>query len=137
MTKKSYFLSADVSGVSLKISWQKVVFLVIQNYALLFLSWTAFSKFVKLWCEQKYYNWGVGKNILGTWTRHHSRKWWDNKVSWNFFFRRLVNWWIEKVSWKKKVNSKLPPKCFPRTRNATGNSFLQVPGRFSSPLPGE
>ena len=27
MTKKSYFLSADVSWVSLKISWQKVVFL--------------------------------------------------------------------------------------------------------------
>ena len=35
-------MSADVSGVSLKISWQKVVFLVIQNYALLFLSWTTF-----------------------------------------------------------------------------------------------
>ena len=37
-------MSADVSGVSLKISWQKAVFLVIQNYALLFLSWTVFRK---------------------------------------------------------------------------------------------
>ena len=35
-------MSADVSGLSLKISWKKVVFLVIQNYALLFLSWTSF-----------------------------------------------------------------------------------------------
>ena len=35
MTKKNYFLSADVSGISLKTSWQKVAFLVIQNYALL------------------------------------------------------------------------------------------------------
>ena len=35
MTKKSNFLSADVSGASLKISRQKVAFFVIQNYALL------------------------------------------------------------------------------------------------------
>ena len=48
MTIKSYFLSADVIGVSLKISWQKVDFLVIQKYALLFLSWTTFSSSYKI-----------------------------------------------------------------------------------------
>ena len=39
MTKKNYFLSADVSGVSLKISWQKVVsflsFKIIHYYSYL------------------------------------------------------------------------------------------------------
>ena len=43
MTKKSYFLSADFQANPTDISWQKVAFLVIQNYALLFLSYTAFN----------------------------------------------------------------------------------------------
>ena len=45
MTKKNYFLSADFQANPTDISWQKVVFSVIQNYALLFLSWTAFSDY--------------------------------------------------------------------------------------------
>ena len=44
MIKKNYFLSADFQANPTDISWQQVVFLVIQNYALLFLSWTAFTK---------------------------------------------------------------------------------------------
>ena len=39
---KNYFLSADLQANPSDISWQKVAFLVIQNHALLFLSWTAF-----------------------------------------------------------------------------------------------
>ena len=38
--KKNYFLSADLQANPTDINWQKVFFLVIQNYALLFLSWT-------------------------------------------------------------------------------------------------
>ena len=45
MTKNNYFLSADFQANSTDISWQKAAFLVIQNYALLFLSWMAFSTF--------------------------------------------------------------------------------------------
>jgi hypothetical protein len=40
MTKKSYFLSADLQAIPTDIS-----FLDIQNYALLFLSWTALMLF--------------------------------------------------------------------------------------------
>ena len=46
MTKKSYFLSADFQANPTEISCQILVFLVIQNYTLLLLSWTAFSIFV-------------------------------------------------------------------------------------------
>ena len=46
--KKPYFLSADFQANPTDISWQKVVFLVIQNYVLLLLSWTTFS------CEKVY-----------------------------------------------------------------------------------
>ena len=41
-------MSADFHANPTDISWQKVVFLVIQNYVLLLLSWTTFS------CEKVY-----------------------------------------------------------------------------------
>ena len=40
---KKLLSSADFQANPTDISWRKVVFLVIQNYALLFLSWTAFK----------------------------------------------------------------------------------------------
>ena len=54
MTKINYFLSANFQANTTDISWQKVVFLVIQNYAQRFLSWMAFSAKLAL-CEDLVY----------------------------------------------------------------------------------
>ena len=76
MTKKSYFLSADVSGVSMKISWQKVAFFSHSKLCTTFLSWTAFSN----------------ENLTNLLHWHGS---------WSFFCQRAIAYWIFEQNFRK------------------------------------